>query len=230
MKNPHILHHNDTPSPEKEGHFSQQMAADCDSGMPEMITLIIYATEQDFRQHRPDLRSVPYEAYLRSMAGAVAVAHQRNLPLNIRELRATPYRMWLDRHGLEDIRAHVFLYSCFAPVLRDHRLLRQMGVDPHIVTDSHQATSPAFVTFAAADEVEKLTVRLAVVHRYNEHLSVLTLAYAIARTSLDRQLAVAAWALADQLAVGLPCESVSDALVDSLELGAEWRRIIAERN
>lgn len=230
MKNANFHRSTNTPSPESEQHFGQRIAAGLDSGTPEMVSLAVYATEADYRRLRPDLRHIPHQAYLRSMSGGVAAAQQRNVPLNLRELRAKPYLAWIACHGLEDNRPHRFLYSCFAPVLQDSDLLGRMGVNPNISADTHQSKPHPISDPATADYVEKLAVRLAVVRRENEHLTVLTLIYTIAGTASSPEIAAAAWALADQIAIGLPRMAVGNAMADSVLMGAEWRRVVVMQN
>lgn len=192
-----------------------------ESEEPHPLVFCIFATEADFHQVRPELRHLPYTAFLRNAANLVASAQWRGDPIVIKELRAGHYHAWLDRHGLEESIPNCSIYGGFAPVMDNQSLLTKLGADCkqtghlsrlHSFTDT---PDPALV-----NQVEDLAVSLAVAHQYHRPLSILRLVFAMAHLADDQKTATAVWALADQIATGLPQKGVEKALADSVALAA----------
>src|SRR5690349_3391371 len=82
--------------------FGQRLSTACATATPEMITLSVYATPDDYHNLRPELSHVPHALYLQSVASGVEAAKQHGVPLFMKELKSHPYRAWLDRHCLEN--------------------------------------------------------------------------------------------------------------------------------
>lgn len=215
------------PSAENEQDFGKQFAAACDASKSSKdigAVFLVFATQNDYHQIRPDLSDLSFDRYIRSTAGGVIAAQQRGRPVMLKEIRAKPYFAWLARHGLEQSEPHLILYASFAPLLKDPALLAHIGfvpADPRLVRAPDQnirMPDPAW-----AEAVETLAVQLAVSYRYNHTDSVLCLVYAMRVFAIDAASASAMAALADKMATGMAEASVRLAMADSMVLAADWQ-------
>jgi len=211
------------PTRRSNQNFREAIAADPCIHEPLSAHCLVYPTEADYREIRPDLRHISHESYLNEFAKKVAEAHQAGLPVVVKAIRARTFRDWLTHHGLEQSPSNIMLYGAFAPLLEDDVLLSKLGVGDRAQTGLYKPGETALVPNPQwAEIVEKEVVRIAVAHRFSQFVSVLAVVYALRRFSPHPEATVAIAALADRLATGIPYRTVNTSMLEGTELAAAW--------
>ena len=189
---------------QREPILSQRIVADHPAGrFGVMLHLPVIATEPDNAELMPG-RRIPHDQYLHHVSTAAATAAKEGLPVLLKEFRAVPYREWLARHQLADVQTNRFLYSSFAPAVRDSAMRVQLGLsgaeDIHIFVDSDEAAQDP----EDLNKAEKKLIRMAIANSANDPFSILPPVIANAVSERGTPDCPLLWTLASKLADGMP--------------------------
>lgn len=164
----------------------------------------IYMTEADLREIRPELHSFPHERFLDEAGSSLVEAQQSGIPILLKELRAGAFFAWLTRHGLENNESNRFLYSCFAPAVRDAAVLARLGVSTHSGAKLQRPKPGLEVPIELMEGIEREIVRLLSAGNCADPMQILELLFAMAAAARTPVYAELAWALADRVMDGMP--------------------------
>lgn len=177
----------------------------------------IYMTEADLREIRPELRSFSHERFLDEAGGSLVEAQQNGIPILLKELRAGAYFAWLKRHGLANDEANRFLYSCFAPAVRDAAVLARLGVSSVSGAKLQRPKPDREVPIELREGIEREIVRLLRAGNCADPMQILELLFAMAAAARTPVYAEIAWALADGVMDGMPARCCFNAFVGAFD-------------
>jgi hypothetical protein len=177
----------------------------------------IYMTDADLREIRPELRSLSHARFLDEAGGSLVEAQQSGIPILLKELRAGPYFAWLKRHGLANDEPNRFLYSCFAPAVRDTAVLARLGVRAELGAKLERPKPDLEVTREMREKFEHRIVCLLRAGGCDNPLGMLKTFFRLtadARTPLQAELA---WDLAERVMDGMPARCCFDAFTGAFD-------------